>query len=245
MPALSPETQPEITAEITAEFQPIEQDSVITFDDETEDFSGYIAFITGHMFDHPGRKIPRFPESNVETVRSGLRAALDKVHAKNPVSKIVCSGTAGVDLLATEWALDNNVSVVLYLPYDEDSFVNGAVAYSEKYGEVMRLIFDRVKIDHNSRVYLPSLQDGQPATELTVQAASTLTGNPYKHYADLNAHMVSKLKPRDMVIAVWDGKGGDSPGGTEHAVRSAVGKGTDFTLITEGIENVAQEYPTI
>lgn len=215
--------------------------SVIMFPSEPEPIPGFTVFVTGHMPDKPNRATPRFPENAVEEVRNDLRTTLSQLHHKQPIQQVVCSATAGTDLLAIEWAVDNGVPAEIYLPYEEESFIQGAVNYGNE-GQRWLSIFQRAKQAEKVQWHYPVLTSdpNKKAIKTEVEKLSS-TG---QHYVDLNLHMVSRLKTDDYVVAVWDGKGGDAPGGTEHALRLAKGQQqAKITILKNHLSNITKIYP--
>lgn len=221
---------------------PRENQPVISFNDQEAQNDGLSVFVTGHMIDKPERTNPRFPSESMLDIRGALWSNLNEVNDKDGIRRLICSGTAGVDLLAVEWILPNNIEGDLYLPYDLESFVEHAVAYGDL-KEYWAKIFSRAERSPKVRLHTPSLSDGSFPTRKRVEELSEQSGDAYQHYVDLNVHMVNRLKPNDLVIAYWDGKGGDAPGGTEHAVRLAAQRGANYVILNNGIKNVAERYP--
>ena len=211
---------------------------------EHEPIQGHAVMITGHMPDREGRKEPRFPDSSLSEAEKALREQLDAIHSQNPIHTVMCSGTAGADLLAVEWALDHGTKAELFLPYIEADFVASAVGYGANAGR-WRDAFRRARESGLVRVNIPTLESGERPAQVAVQAEGQKVGSPYQHFVDINFHMLDILGAADRktVVALWDGKGGDTVGGTEHAIKEAVSRGANYRIVYRGVQNIASMYP--
>lgn len=233
---------------------------------ENQIYSRNKVFITGHMEDKPGRANPRLTSKNIPLIRTALRQELEEFYTKTNgnIELVLCSGTTGTDLLATEWALEKihdaeskgkrpDMGVDIYLPYAKEEFLDVAVSYTQN-PEVWEDIF--AEAEKYGFVHEPVKKGSKKP--LSREEISQLNRNrqvakdrlQYQPYVDLNTYMLSRLSPNDNVIAVWDGNDGDTEGGTQDGLstfaRAAQKAGRPFSddqvrIINYGISGVNEE----
>jgi hypothetical protein len=172
----------------------------------------HVLLFSGHMIDAPGRKSPRFPAAMEPLARDAIEQKLDQIGAGADCIA-VCSGACGGDLLFAEAALARGVALQVYLPFDVATFAANSVDFA---GGDWHARFDaacEAAELHLMPEERPPLAEGQDPYEQVnlwmLEAAS--------------AHGAEKV----VFIALWNGQGGDGPGGTQHmmeAVRSHRGQ---------------------
>lgn len=171
---------------------------------------------TGHMVDAPDRATPRFPASRIDAAADRIAAVLDEIGAGRE-DLALTQGAAGGDLLFAEACLARTVPLRLLLPLAEPDFVvasllpvvDGAAWHARFRAVVARL-------DEPPREAPVALGPLAPGDDAFVRANLWLLDSALAFGAD-------KL----VCICLWDGAGGDGPGGTRHlveAVRSAGGR---------------------
>lgn len=170
---------------------------------------------TGHMVDAPDRPVPRFPPRLVAAAAREIGGALAAIDAGSS-DVAFTQGAAGGDLLFAESCLARGVPLRLLLPLAEDEFVrrsllpvsDGAAWHARYRAVVARL----------------AVAPSEAPRELGALAAGEdpfVRGNLWL-LASARAAGAEKL----CCICLWDGGGGDGPGGTRHlveAVRAAGG----------------------
>jgi len=170
---------------------------------------------TGHMVDAPDRPLPRFPSALVPAAARRIEAALAEIDA-GPRDRAFTQGAAGGDLLFAEACLARGVPLGLLLPLAEPEFVaasllpveDGAAWHARFRAVVARLGHAPSEAPHE----LGALADGEDPF---------VRGNLW-----LLASARAAGAERLCCICLWDGGGGDGPGGTRHlveAVRDAGG----------------------
>lgn len=174
--------------------------------------------VTGHMVDREERSSPRFPSERVGAVRATLAACLDCLAKPHGALRVVTSGTKGIDLLSISICLDRQWPVEVYLAQDEASFLTRSVNYGID-GPSWLALYERAKQSALVTIHTPMRED-KPSQPFCSPPLGTT-----QHRVDLNEYMVALLRPQDMLVAYWDGQGGDAPGGTEHMVRTALARG--------------------
>jgi hypothetical protein len=174
---------------------------------------------TGHRVDAPGRKMPRFPNTDdaIAKARSWLRQELEAEKAKTTGAVSALGGAAsGADLLFHEVCAELNIpsSVVLPIPredYCQQSVMDGGPDWLEKFNRLL---------DTKPPIILSDI------AELPVWAASI---PKYGVFQRGNIWMIEKalLQPNADVtlVALWNGQAGDGPGGTAEMIKLAQSHG--------------------
>ena len=162
------------------------------------------------MVDAPDRASPRFPPAQEAYVTAEVERALDR-WGVGPGTRVICGGARGTDIIVAEAALARGADVLMCLSSPLARFERGSVALP---GTDWSARFHRL-LDV-AEVHEPEgAGDGDRfarANEWMVETATALAGG------------------RPHLLVVWDGRGGDGPGGTEDLVRrlgaSAAGETT-------------------
>jgi hypothetical protein len=174
-----------------------------------------VILFTGHMVDAPDRPVARFPATKVAAARERIVAALVALDA-GPADLGLTQGAAGGDLLFAEACLERAVRLRLLLPLAEAEFVaqsllpvtDGAAWHARYRAVVARL----AEPPREAPCVLGALAAGENAF---------VRGNQW-----LLDSALAFGAARRSCICLWDGGGGDGPGGTRHlvdAVRAAGG----------------------
>ena len=170
---------------------------------------------SGHMVDAPGRPVPRFPPPLVDAAARRIDAALEDIDA-GPRDVAFTQGAAGGDLLFAESCLARGVRLRLLLPLVERDFVarsllpvQGGAAWHARYRAVVARLAGAPS--EAPRLLGPLAEGEDPFVRgnLWLLEAARAAG-----------------AGRLCCICLWDGGGGDGPGGTRHfvdAVRAAGG----------------------
>jgi class 3 adenylate cyclase len=176
-------------------------------------------FFTGHMIDRPGRPSPRFPTSLVTLVAAALSAAIREAGATDGFASAACGG----DILFHETILENGGRAHITLPCAVDAFRSDCVDLVP--GADWAVRFDRL---------------------LSVASSVEILGD---EYASDNA-MASECCNRVMVglarrcarakgerdpsvLALWDRRPGDAPGGTHSAIQFCLSHGLPVRSILD------------
>jgi hypothetical protein len=165
------------------------------------------------MVDAPDRPTPRFPPERVPLARRAIAEAvwmIDDTDAQ-AISGLACGG----DLLFAEEWLKTGRPLVAYLPREEANFLDESVRFAgEEWVDLFR--------------------------EVTANANLAMIG-PDEQMLDLDdPHTANNLRMLDAALQrpgslhglfLWDGKGGDGPGGTEHLASEVVEEGGSVTVL--------------
>lgn len=158
---------------------------------------------SGHMIDAPGRTPPRFPPALEPSVATAIKNAIDRLRP-GPGDVAVGSGACGGDILFAEAVLDRGVSLRIYLPFDEPTFLEKSVNFADdRWPKRYRAVVARAQLFIAPEV-LGALPDG---------------ADPFER---ANLWMLEEARriggASVSFICVWNGEGGDGPGGTKHMI---------------------------
>lgn len=167
-----------------------------------------VLLFSGHMIDAPGRTRPRFPPSKEPAAAAAIAALLDSdAIAANASDLAICGGACGGDLLFAEGCLARGTRLELYIPFDEPTFLKESVdfadaAWRERYFATKARADFHVAPDERG-----PLAPGENAYERNnmwmLESAARFGGE------------------RLVFICLWNGKGGDGPGGAKHLMDEA------------------------
>ncbi len=158
---------------------------------------------TGHMVDLPGRAQPRFPQYAEPAAWRAIREAIERAKEQARGGRIVAiaSGARGGDLLFHEACRLFGIERRMVLPFPPDVFIETSVTGVPNGGWETRFADNWDSLSPSEREVLLPVKDD-------------------KGYALCNHRMIAlaeALASTFQIIALWDGKGGDGPGGTgEH-----------------------------
>lgn len=162
-----------------------------------------VFLFSGHMIDAPTRPKPRFPAAKEPAAAQKIAEVLAHLGA-GPEDLALTQGACGGDLLFTEACQQRGVTVQWLQPFDEPEFIQkSVVCHSETWRT--RYLAARAKLSTKIRSApreLRSLPTGiDPYERCNLWLFETALS-----YGD------NKLQ----FICLWDGGGGDGPGGTAH-----------------------------
>ena len=163
----------------------------------------YVFLFSGHMIDAPGREPPRFPPKMEKIAAQEIAKKLDKLGA-GPKDLALCGGACGGDLLFAEACLKLGVHLQIRIPFDEPTFLKNSVTFAD--GK-WRDRYDAVKNNKLTTLFVMPEELG-PTPE---------NANPYERNNLWQLYTALSMGPEKVrFICLWDGKGGDGPGGTKH-----------------------------
>jgi hypothetical protein len=169
-----------------------------------------IVLFSGHMIDAPGREQPRFPPDKESTAAHAIAEALADLSV-GPSDVAICGGACGGDLLFAEAALARGAGLELYIPFDEPTFLEKSIYFADRDWRERYFAAKVSAVLHTASSELGPLQEGEDAYERN------------------NRWMLdSALRLGDRKIefvCLWNGKGGDGPGGTRHMMDAVQSRG--------------------
>lgn len=164
-----------------------------------------VLLFSGHRVDAPGRAAPRLPLAKLPQAAQALQRALDALGAGSG-DLLLTQGAGGGDLLFAEACQARGVRVQLLLPLPEPEFIersvlpcDGGEDWRARYFGLKALLADAPRVMPDELGPLPK---GTSAFERC---------NRWLLYSAL-AQGQHKLR----FVCLWDGGGGDGPGGTAH-----------------------------
>ncbi|MFS8980793.1 hypothetical protein PO002_41385 [Cupriavidus necator] len=171
---------------------------------------------SGHMIDVPDRARPRFPPRLESLVAAEISNNLD-LFRPTAVDVAISSGACGGDILFGEAMLARGVPLRIYLPFGEADFIEKSVSFA---GGRWVERFHRLTEQAVTQTAPDSLGLGQAGED------------PYER---TNLWMLAEAKRLAggliVFLCVWDGQGGDGPGGTKHMVEAVEESGGKFQWI--------------
>jgi hypothetical protein len=169
------------------------------------DCASQVVLFCGHMIDAPDRAAERFPARLEAGVERAIAAELDALGVgANDIG--LCSAACGSDLLFASAAIDRRMTLRIYLPFDEASFIERSVAPGgERWIALYRRVMQASRCVLAEDVAGPLKPGDDPFTRnnlLMLSDAYTIRANAVR------------------LLCVWDGQRGDGPGGTYDLVRA-------------------------
>ena len=166
----------------------------------------HVFLFAGHMIDSSSRPQPRFPADMESEARQKIDKVLDKLKADSNDLAITPGAACGGDILFIEACLQRQMKVEIFLPFEESVFIQNSVYFA---GDQWVERFYNIQKHPNVTIHL------QPDRLGSVPSGD----NPYERnnrWALYSTLMYGIERVRLTVL--WDGKGGDAPGGTGHMV---------------------------
>lgn len=163
----------------------------------------WVFLFSGHMIDAEGRIPPRFPKGKESAAAQKISEALEQLKA-GPEDLALTQGACGGDLLFTEACQQRGVKIQWLQPFDELEFIRKSVVCRGE-GWRDRYLVAKAKLMTEIRsapVYLGPSPKGVDPFERC---------NLWLLYTAL-AYGINRVQ----FICLWNGGGGDGPGGTAH-----------------------------
>lgn len=170
---------------------------------------------TGHMIDRPDRTEPRFPATLETAARARIAKAVESYTPSSSnhlqtsqVSSVMgfASGARGGDILFHEECRRHAIDTVIMIPFEPETFIKSSVAIEGiDDGTWPRRFWSLWNTTPPERRHVLSLSRDDEA------------------YAICNTRLLelARRHGRIHLIALWDGKDGDGPGGTADLVAKA------------------------
>jgi hypothetical protein len=156
---------------------------------------------SGHMIDASGREKPRFPPDKEPVATHAIASAFEGLDVGRR-DLTICGGACGGDLLFAEAALARSAKLEIYLPFEEPIFLEKSVDFA---GSSWRARFFAAKTRAVLHV-APRELGPAPQGE-----------NPYERNNRWMLDAALRFGPGKVdFLCLWNGEGGDGPGGTKH-----------------------------
>jgi tetratricopeptide (TPR) repeat protein len=167
-----------------------------------------VLLFSGHRVDAPGRAKPRFPASMVPLAAAEIERTLDALDA-GPADTALMQAAAGGDLMFAQACVARGVRVQLLLPLPEPEFIEQSVLGTDDLEDWRARYFTLRAALHDPPRILPDELGPLPANGNAFERC-----NLWLLYTAL-ARGIDKVR----FVCLWDGGGGDGPGGTAHMFR--------------------------
>jgi hypothetical protein len=174
---------------------------------QTDSRPQQVFLFSGHMIDHPNRLKPRFPAAMEDEAREKIEEVLDKLNAGSDCLAIAGGAACGGDILYIEACLKRQMKVEVYLPFYQAEFIKESVSFANEHW-VER--FYKIQNHPNVTVHFQRDRVG----EVPPQDNPYERNNRWTLYSTL-MYGIDRVR----LIVLWDGKGGDAPGGTGDMVQ--------------------------
>jgi hypothetical protein len=165
-----------------------------------------VFLFSGHMIDTMDRETPRFPADKTLIAENKILSTLEKLGAGSE-DLALTQGACGGDILFTESCQKLGVKVHWMQPFHEPEFIEKSVArcgesWRDRYNLCKKKLQAPIKSAPMELGGLPkSVDDGYPYERCNLWLLYTALS-----YGIDKVHFIS----------LWDGRGGDGPGGTAH-----------------------------
>lgn len=180
-----------------------------------------VLLFAGHMIDAPGREKPRFPADKEVIAREKIREAIVKeMNTGAGIASAYAGGASGGDILFQEVCAELGIPTRLYLAIPPQQYVTSSVA---KAGAEWVRRFWNIYNAHAARnlvrVLSEAIEVKQDSDNLQAWLREDYTiwqrNNLWMLFKALDEGCDPKTgDPNITLIALWDGEGGDGPGGT-------------------------------
>jgi len=169
------------------------------------------------MIDKPDRKLPRFPPDCEPKIAAAIDATLTELGAGSADLGIT-QGACGGDLLFAEAMLKRGAALELHLPLSEATFISKSVAFDKASSPVPDRWRERFFAVRNQRsvrtTVMPATGSSEASDGVFERCNLWMLDRAFSFGAD-------KVR----FICVWNGEGGDGPGGTDHMRESVLKSG--------------------
>ena len=173
---------------------------------------------TGHQVDPPGRTEPRFPPGKESLAKGAIREAVQQELARWGRAVGMAGAASGGDILFHEVCAELEMPTRLYLALTADVYVMGSVAPAGP--DWVRRFWALV-----SR--LPSA----PVLARAREDSSIWQRNNLWILEEALADGAGSVT----LIALWNGKPGDAPGGTADMIESAQARGAETRILDSNL----------
>jgi len=183
-----------------------------------------ILLFTGHMIDKPGRPEPRFPADKEKVARQAIREAIGEECAIAPVAYGIAGGASGGDILFHEICAELGILTRLYLALPREKYI---VASVQSGGPKWVERFNQLLGKHPETRVLSETEDlpswlVEKEDDYNIWQRNSLW---------LLHNALAEQEQAVTLIALWNGKSGDGPGGTAHLVDQAGKRGSKVVIL--------------
>ncbi len=196
-----------------------------------------VLLFAGHRLDAPGRKVPRFPAAQEATARQALGKAISAWQARCQAGAPgatadapllgIAGGASGGDILFHEVNAGLGLASALYLPMARSPYCSASVQVAPAIDSVPGWVTRFTALCRSAaaagRLHQLGRSATLPAWLAPLAGYSVWQRNNRWLLQSALAHGARRLT----LLVLWDGRGGDGPGGTEHLVAVARAAGAE------------------
>jgi hypothetical protein len=181
-----------------------------------------VLVFSGHRIDAPGRQSPRFPSGAAHEAAELIGAVVRHEKELAGAAPVVgfAGGASGGDIIFHETCEELGIPTTVMLGLPPRLFCARSVADA---GPEWTSRFDRLCKTHAVRVLGDNATGGADSDDVWQQANLWILETALAVDADVHS-----------LIVLWDGRGGDGPGGTEEMVRAARERGLEVVRLDAG-----------
>jgi hypothetical protein len=169
-----------------------------------------VTLFSGHMIDAPNRGNLRFPPDKEPIAALAIAQTLANLGV-GPPDLAICGGACGGDLLFAEAVLVRGARLELYIPFDEPGFLEKSVDFADRDWRNRYFAARAAAVLHVAPSELGPLLEGEDAYERN------------NHWMLESALHFGADKVE--FVCLWNGEGGDGPGGTRHMMDEVRNRG--------------------
>jgi hypothetical protein len=175
-----------------------------------------VVLFSGHMIDAPGREKPRFPPDKEQIAAKAIAGALAEIDV-GPQDLAICGGACGGDLLFAEAALARSARLEIYLPFEEPTFLEKSVDFANKDWRARFFAAKARGVLHVAPCELGPMQEGE---------------DPYERNNRWMLEAALRFGAGKVdFVCLWNGEGGDGPGGAQHMMEEVGDRGGHATWL--------------
>lgn len=172
---------------------------------------------TGHMIDKGDRLDSRFPANKEISVSKEILKQLLSIKETETKELIgIAGGACGGDILFHERCIKIGIDSEMYLALPTEEYKKQSVSFA---GEGWEERFDKL-INRLTVHILPKEKRSDEKSNIWSMTNEWMLESAFQSPND-----------NTTLIALWDGKGGDGDGGTEHMIKTAKEKGAKINII--------------
>ena len=200
-----------------------------------------VLLFAGHMIDAPDRQTPRFPADKELAAREKIKQAVVKeMNTGAGVAVAYAGGANGGDILFQEVCAELGIETRLYLAVQPQIYVTksvniGGPTWVKRFWDLhaahaarnqVRILSSNTEAAKNDVEYLPAWLRDKPNYNIWQRNNLWMLFNALTEGCDEKTG-----DPNLTLIALWDGKEGDGPGGTGHLVEKVKNLGARCEII--------------
>lgn len=180
-------------------------EAVMSADQIVEPLRSVVLF-SGHMIDDPSRGTRRFPPEKEPVAAAAIASTLTAIGAGSR-DLAICGGACGGDLLFAEAGLARDMRLEIYIPFDEPTFLANSVDFAGGDWHDRYLAVKGKATLHIAPDELGPLGEGE---------------NAYERNNQWMLDSAARFGSTNIAfICLWNGQGGDGPGGAQHLMEEA------------------------